>query len=84
MTLALVGAELLAKELPDILSGSDLARFRFERARAKAVRIHRWLGASLLALASRPRLAGCVRDWLHAYPRAMRLLVDLASGGARS
>jgi len=81
MTLALVGAELLAKEVPAMLSGSALARFRFERAREGIVRVHRWLGKGLLSIAERPRLASLVRRFLQAYPRAMRALVDIASGG---
>jgi menaquinone-9 beta-reductase len=83
MTLALVGAELLAKELPAMLSGSTLARFRFERAREGIVRDHRWLGKGLLTIAERPRLASLVRRFMQACPRAMRALVDVASGGGR-
>ncbi|HEY3499061.1 MAG TPA: NAD(P)/FAD-dependent oxidoreductase [Polyangiaceae bacterium] len=78
LSLALQSAELLALHAPELLSGSPLARRRFERARARAVRTHRWLGAGVLALAQRPRLADLARRGFHAYPGAMRALVELA------
>jgi flavin-dependent dehydrogenase len=83
MTLALVGAELLAKELPAMLSGSTIANRRFERARKKIVRVHRWLGEGLLAIAERPRLTSLVRRFMQAHPGAMRALVDMASEGGQ-
>lgn len=78
LSLALQSAELLAQHASELLSGSALARRRFERARGRAVRIHRLLGASVLALAARPRLADLARRGLHVYPSAMRALVELA------
>lgn len=78
LSLALESAQLLAQHAPDLLTGSLLARRRFERARGRAVQIHRWLGAGVLALAARPRLADLARRGLDAYPSAMRALVALA------
>jgi menaquinone-9 beta-reductase len=78
LSLALQSAELLAEHAPNLLSGSVLARRRFERARARAVQVHRWLGSSVLALAARPRAAELARRGFHAYPNAMRALLDLA------
>lgn len=78
LSLALQSAELLAQHAPELLSGSVLARRRFERARRRALRIHRWLGASVLALSARPRLLDLARRGFQAYPSAMRALVELA------
>jgi flavin-dependent dehydrogenase len=78
LSLALQSAELLALHASDLLAGSVLARRRFERRRRRAVQIHHLLGASVLALASRPRLAELARRGLHAYPAAMHALVGLA------
>ena len=78
LSLALQSAELLAQHAPELLTGSPLARRRFERARGRAIQIHRWLGAGVLALAARPRLANLARRGFQAYPIAMRALVNLA------
>jgi 2-polyprenyl-6-methoxyphenol hydroxylase-like FAD-dependent oxidoreductase len=78
LSLALRSAELLAWHASELLAGSRLARQRFERARSRAVQIHRLLGAGVLALAGRPRLAELARRSLHAYPGAMHALVGLA------
>jgi flavin-dependent dehydrogenase len=78
LSLALQSAELLAAHASDLLSGSSLARRRFERARARSVQIHRWLGSSVLALAARPRVADLARRGFDAYPNAMRALLELA------
>jgi menaquinone-9 beta-reductase len=80
LSLALLGAELLAQHAVGLLAGSALARRRFERARGRAVGVHRWLGASVLALAGSPRVADAARRALHFYPSAMRGLVELAGG----
>jgi flavin-dependent dehydrogenase len=78
LSLALQSAELLALHASDLLAGSVLARRRFERRRRRAVQIHHLLGASVLALAGRPRLAELARRGLDAYPPAMHALVALA------
>jgi flavin-dependent dehydrogenase len=78
LSLALQSAELLAMHASDLLAGSLLARRRFDRDRSRAVQIHRFLGAGVLALAARPRLAELARRGLHAYPAAMHALVGLA------
>ena len=80
LSLALLGAELLAEHAVALLAGSALARRRFERARGRAVSVHRWLGASVLALAGSPRMADAARRALRLYPSAMRGLVGLAGG----
>lgn len=80
LSLALVSAELLARHAAELLTGSVLARRRFERARAGVVRVHRWLGAGVLALAGRPRLAELARRGFSAHPSAMQALVGLAGG----
>jgi flavin-dependent dehydrogenase len=80
LSLALQSAELLAQHARELLTGSRLARRRFERARDHAVRIHRWLGASILALAGRPGLAELARRGFGRYPSAMQGLVSLAGG----
>lgn len=79
MSLALVSAELLAAHLPEMLGGSRAAGHRFECARAKAVWIHRSLGALLLELGLHPRAAVGVRTVMQRYPALMNLLVKLAS-----
>jgi hypothetical protein len=78
--LALRGAELLAQQASEILTGSLLARRRFERARAGAARVHRYVGAFVLALAGRPRLAELARRGFGAHPAAMQALVAFAGG----
>lgn len=80
LSLALQSAALLAFHAPELLTRSPLARRRFERARARAVRIHRWLGAAVLTLADRPRLAEFARRGFGAQPGAMQALVALAGG----
>ena len=80
LSLALVSAELLARHALELLTGSSLARRRFERARAGVVRVHRWLGAGVLALAGRPRLAELARRGFSAHPSAMQALVEFAGG----
>jgi 2-polyprenyl-6-methoxyphenol hydroxylase-like FAD-dependent oxidoreductase len=78
LSLALQSAQLLAQHTSEILAGSRLSLRRFERARARAVQIHRILGASVLALAARPRLLNLARRSFDACPSAMRSLVALA------
>jgi flavin-dependent dehydrogenase len=80
LSLALQSADLLARHAVELLTGSPLARRRFERARAQAIRVHRWLGAGLLALAGRPHLAELARRGFCAHPRTMQALVALAGG----
>ena len=80
LSLALESAELLARHASGLLAGSVLARRRFERARAGALRVHRCLGAFVLALAGRPRLAELARRGFGAHPDAMQALVALAGG----
>jgi 2-polyprenyl-6-methoxyphenol hydroxylase-like FAD-dependent oxidoreductase len=79
MSLALVSAELLAASLPQMLEGDRQAWRRFERARAKAVWIHRLLGATLLQLGQHPTAAKRVRMLMQACPSFMNALVKLAS-----
>jgi flavin-dependent dehydrogenase len=81
LSLAVASAALLGRLLPESLAGDGSALGRFERARAGALRTHRWLGACLLALARRPRLAERTSELLHAYPRALDALVGLAARG---
>jgi flavin-dependent dehydrogenase len=80
LSLALLGAELLAQHACELVTGNVLARRRFERARAQAVRVHRWLGAGVLALAGRPRLAELARRGFSACPGAMQPFLALAGG----
>lgn len=79
LSLALLSAELLAGELPEILRGSLRARQRFEAARARATRVHRLLGTALLRLGSHPEAARYVCRFMQTYPALMRMLVRLAS-----
>jgi flavin-dependent dehydrogenase len=81
LSLALESAELLARHAFELLTGSPLARRRFERARAEGVRLHRCLGAAVLALGERPRVAELLRRGLAAQPEAMERLVLLAGRG---
>lgn len=78
LSLALQSAELLAQHAGEILAGSRLALRRFERARTRAVQVHRVLGTSVLALAARPRLLELARRSFRACPSAMQSLVALA------
>lgn len=80
LSLALESAELLAADVGSLLAGSPLARRRFERARARMLRRHRLLAASLHALTARPRLTELARRGLTAYPAALHALVELAGG----
>ncbi len=80
LSLALTSAELLAAHAFEIVTGSLLARRRFERARARAVRVHRCVGAGVLALAGSPRLAELARRGFKAHPSAMQALVAFAGG----
>lgn len=80
LSLALRSAELLAQHTSELLSGSALARRRFERARARTVRVHRWLGAGVLALAGSPRLAELARRAFGVEPRALQALLTIAGG----
>lgn len=80
LSLALESAELLARHAFELMTGSVLARRRFERARAQALRVHRWLGAAVLTLAGRPRLAELARRGFSVHPGAMQALVGLAGG----
>jgi flavin-dependent dehydrogenase len=80
LSLALQSAELCARYAGELMTGKVLARHRFARAHAGMVRVHRWLGAAVLALAGSPRLAETARRGFRAYPNAMRALVELAAG----
>jgi flavin-dependent dehydrogenase len=81
LSLALASAALLGRVLPEALGGDGTALQRFERARAEAVRVHRFLGAGLLGLARYPRLAGRTSRLLDACPRVLAALVGLAAHG---
>ena len=80
LSLALQSAELLASHARGLLAESPLARRRFDRERARAVRVHRWLATSVLALAARPRVTELARRGFDAYPNALHALVSLAGG----
>ncbi|HEX6275492.1 MAG TPA: FAD-dependent monooxygenase [Polyangiaceae bacterium] len=81
LSLAIASATLLGRLLPDALAGDDTALRRFERARAAALCTHRWLGACLLGLARRPRLAKRTGELLQSCPRVLDALVGLAARG---
>lgn len=81
MSLALVSSELLAREVPAMLRGSNEALARFESRRAKAVRIHRLMGGCLLSLGRSPRIAGWALSLMRARKDWMDALVDLAAQG---
>jgi 2-polyprenyl-6-methoxyphenol hydroxylase-like FAD-dependent oxidoreductase len=82
LSLALSSAALLSTALPAALAGDGTALPRFERSRARAVRVHRWLGAGLLALAERPRVAEWTRRQLRTRPSALDALVGLVAWGS--
>lgn len=81
MSLALVSARLLSRELPAMLSGDTNAQRRFEHARDKAVRIHRMLGGCLLSLGTSPLVSGWALSLMRARRDWMEALVDLAATG---
>lgn len=82
MSLALITAQALARELPLILCGCRAALSRFEQARSQAVRVHRLLGGGLLALGQHPRSAQWALSLMQSRPSWMQTLVELASRGS--
>jgi len=82
MSVALVSAALLARDMRGVLEQSAAARRRFERARGRIVRTHRLLGGCLLALSRHPRLAALACRALELAPGVMGRLVRLVTKGA--
>ena len=84
MSLALMSGDLLSRHLPEMLRGSRLAARSFIRARGRAVRVHRILGAGLLEIGKSRTRAEQVRACMQHCPRLMQLLVQLAAARSTS